>query len=159
MRLWSLHPKYLDSSGLGGLWREGLGAMSVIGTNKGYSKHPQLTRFTPKILFRYMSFIYEHSLHRQFNYNIECLHNKVMNNNIFEFNKNDIENIIKENSKIFVNDGQVIYEAHHLLSKLLYRNKPEKYINLLNDVCRGTIEIHPIFKIKEGYVEEWEKNK
>lgn len=46
MRLWSLHPKYLDSKGLVALWREGLLAMKVLeGKTRGYINHPQLLRF------------------------------------------------------------------------------------------------------------------
>ncbi|MFP3226243.1 MAG: pyrimidine dimer DNA glycosylase/endonuclease V [Sulfolobaceae archaeon] len=30
MRLWSIHPKYLDTQGLLGLWREGLLAQKVL---------------------------------------------------------------------------------------------------------------------------------
>ncbi len=30
MRLWSLHPKYLDAQGLVALWREGLLALKVL---------------------------------------------------------------------------------------------------------------------------------
>tara|TARA_R110002073_G_scaffold65940_12_gene164397 strand:+ start:408 stop:608 length:201 start_codon:yes stop_codon:yes gene_type:complete len=46
MRLWSLHPKYLDAKGLVALWREGLLAQNVLlGNTKGYKNHPQLMRF------------------------------------------------------------------------------------------------------------------
>ena len=46
MRLWTLHPKYLDPQGLVALWREGLLARAVIyGMTKGYRHHPQLQRF------------------------------------------------------------------------------------------------------------------
>ena len=46
MRLWSIHPKYLDSKGLVAVWREGLLARSVLdGKTKGYKNHPQLIRF------------------------------------------------------------------------------------------------------------------
>lgn len=46
MRLWTLHPKYLDARGLGALWREGLLAQKVLrGGTKGYRHHPQLARF------------------------------------------------------------------------------------------------------------------
>ena len=46
MRLWSLHPKYLDSKGLVALWREGLLARAVLkGETTGYKNHPQLDRF------------------------------------------------------------------------------------------------------------------
>lgn len=47
MRLWSLHPKYLDPQGLVALWREALLAKAVIrGETRGYTHHPQLQRFT-----------------------------------------------------------------------------------------------------------------
>ncbi len=46
MRLWSLHPKYLDARGLVALWREGLLAQAVLrGETRGYRHHPQLERF------------------------------------------------------------------------------------------------------------------
>src|SRR5690348_4205652 len=46
MRLWSLHPMYLDAKGLVALWREGLLAQAVLaGKTKGYKHHPQLKRF------------------------------------------------------------------------------------------------------------------
>ncbi|MBT8374261.1 MAG: pyrimidine dimer DNA glycosylase/endonuclease V, partial [Deltaproteobacteria bacterium] len=46
VRLWSLHPKYLDSQGLVAQWREGLLAKKVLeGKTVGYKNHPQLERF------------------------------------------------------------------------------------------------------------------
>jgi hypothetical protein len=46
MRLWTLHPKYLDAQGLVALWREGLLAQKVLrGRTRGYRHHPQLARF------------------------------------------------------------------------------------------------------------------
>jgi hypothetical protein len=46
MRLWSVHPGYLDTKGLLALWREGLLAKNVLeGKTKGYRNHPQLQRF------------------------------------------------------------------------------------------------------------------
>ncbi len=46
MRLWTLHPKYLDARGLCALWREGLLAQQVLREHtRGYRSHPQLTRF------------------------------------------------------------------------------------------------------------------
>ena len=43
MRLWTLHPKYLDAVGLVALWREALLAREVIrGNTRGYRFHPQL---------------------------------------------------------------------------------------------------------------------
>jgi hypothetical protein len=46
MRLWTVHPQYLDAQGLVALWREGLLAQKVIaGGTRAYTRHPQLTRF------------------------------------------------------------------------------------------------------------------
>ena len=46
MRLWSLHPRYLDRQGLTAAWREALLAQAVLaGRTKGYRSHPQLRRF------------------------------------------------------------------------------------------------------------------
>ncbi|HRB20132.1 MAG TPA: pyrimidine dimer DNA glycosylase/endonuclease V [Nitrosomonas sp.] len=46
MRIWSIHPKYLDSKGLVALWRETLLAQKVLcNQTKGYQNHPQLLRF------------------------------------------------------------------------------------------------------------------
>ena len=47
MRLWSIHPKYLDPAGLTACWREGLLAREVLcGRTSGYRNHPQLARLT-----------------------------------------------------------------------------------------------------------------
>lgn len=45
MRLWSVHPRYLDPSGLCGLWREALLAQRVVlGEGRAYRCHPQARR-------------------------------------------------------------------------------------------------------------------
>ena len=57
MRLWSLHPKYLDIKGLVACWREGLLARKVLlDQTKGYKNHPQLIRFNRSNLNRLESF-------------------------------------------------------------------------------------------------------
>jgi len=46
MRLWTVHPRFLDPKGLVAAWREGLLAQKVLaGATKGYRHHPQLARF------------------------------------------------------------------------------------------------------------------
>src|SRR5687768_13588574 len=46
MRLWTLHPRYLDPQGLVACWREALLAQKVLsGATRGYRNHPQLLRF------------------------------------------------------------------------------------------------------------------
>jgi hypothetical protein len=46
MRLWSLHPVYLDSQRRVTLWREALLARAVLrAPTRGYRRHTQLERF------------------------------------------------------------------------------------------------------------------
>ena len=50
MRLWSLHPRYLDRQGLTAAWREALLAQAVlVGRTRGYRHHPQLRRFQAQL--------------------------------------------------------------------------------------------------------------
>jgi hypothetical protein len=45
VRLWSIHPRYLDPPGLGGLWREALLAQRIVaGRTAAYRNHPQARR-------------------------------------------------------------------------------------------------------------------
>ncbi|MDP4189551.1 MAG: pyrimidine dimer DNA glycosylase/endonuclease V, partial [Bacteroidota bacterium] len=74
MRLWSIHPQYLDRQGLLALWREALLAKHVLeGKTKGYKKHPQLVRFktTEKPLDcinQYLSAVYEEAVKRGYDF-------------------------------------------------------------------------------------------
>ena len=143
MRLWSLHPKYLDKSGLLGLWREGLLAQKVLlGKTKGYKNHPQLIRFKKTkdpILYigTYLYYVYLEGERRRYN-----------------FNK---DKIIKYDLKLKmpVTIGQINFEFHHLLKKLKVRDM-KKYEEIRNE---KTIEPNPIFYIIDGDIEEWEKDK
>ena len=67
MRLWTLHPKYLDRQGLVAVWREGLLAQAVLHSNtKGYKNHPQLDRFRNiPIRSRLLHIIYKSFLKKQ----------------------------------------------------------------------------------------------
>jgi hypothetical protein len=143
MRLWSLHPKYLDKFGLLGLWREGLLAQKVLlGKTKGYKNHPQLIRFKKTkdpILYigTYLYYVYLEGKRRGYN-----------------FNK---DKIIKYDLKLKmpVTIGQINFEFHHLLKKLKVRDM-KKYEEIRNE---KTIEPNPIFYIIDGDIEEWEKDK
>jgi len=143
MRLWSLHPKYLDKFGLLGLWREGLLAQKVLlGKTKGYKNHPQLIRFKKTkdpILYigTYLYYVYLEGKRRGYN-----------------FNK---DKIIKYDLKLKmpVTIGQINFEFHHLLKKLKVRDM-KKYEKIKNEKI---IEPNPIFYIIDGDIEEWEKDK
>jgi hypothetical protein len=140
MRIWSVHPKYLDSKGLVALWRETLLAKHVLeGKTKGYKNHPQLLRFknsTSPIdnINHYLAIVYEESVARQ-----------------YSFNRDKINWKFKAGS-LTVTNGQINYEISHLLKKLKSRDRP-KFQEL-----RKTrfIEPHPLFKLVKGEIEDWE---
>jgi Pyrimidine dimer DNA glycosylase len=142
MRLWSLHPKYLDSKGLVALWREGLLALAVLeGKTKGYVHHPQLERFRGQkepveVMKAYLRHIYEESNRRG-----------------YHFNPKKIEGA-KRVVSLKVTEGQLRYELEHLKQKLKVRNR-ELYKNLTD---RTLPEVHPIFRKVDGEVEGWEKS-
>lgn len=77
MRLWSLHPSYLDAVGLVALWREGLLARKVLqGQTKGYIHHPQLFRFRETgnpihVLDFYLKTVHDESIHRGYNFDFK----------------------------------------------------------------------------------------
>ena len=113
MRIWSLHPQYLDAKGLVALWRETLLAKHVLeNKTKGYKNHPQLTRFKQLKnpvdgINYYLSFVLEEALR--------------MN---YHFNASKIASGYKS-TKLTVTKGQLNYEARHLLKKLNKRD-PKK---------------------------------
>ena len=74
MRLWSIHPKYLDTRGLVALWREGLLTKHVLeGKTKGYRNHPQLNRFKEQedpvhAIHYYLCKVYEEAANRNYQF-------------------------------------------------------------------------------------------
>lgn len=79
MRLWSLHPKYLDPKGLVALWREALLARAVLrGETRGYRHHPQLQRFqahaTPRMAINaYLMAVHAEATARGYNFDRSAL--------------------------------------------------------------------------------------
>lgn len=74
MRVWSIHPKYLDPRGLVALWRETLLARAVLkGETKGYRNHPQLLRFQQQAdpvgtVERYLQRVYVEAVERGYRF-------------------------------------------------------------------------------------------
>jgi len=140
MRIWSLHPKYLDAKGLVALWRETLLAKNVLeGKTIGYKNHPQLNRFKQtkspvEAINQYLSEIYLESVNRNYNFNKQKIN--------WNFKK----------SRLTVSTGQLSYEVNHLLIKLKTRDL-NKYKELKT---RSTFDIHPIFTLVNGDIEQWE---
>jgi len=145
MRLWSIHPKYLDAQGLVALWREGLLAKKVLeGKTRGYKNHPQLVRF--KISNNPVG---------QINIFLKEVYNESIKRG-YKFDKGKLDNSQGDLvQKIRVNRKQVEYEMYFLQSKLEKRNK-QKY-NENNGI--KDIEINKVFTLVEGEIEEWEKVK
>ena len=141
MRIWSIHPKYLDAKGLVALWRETLLAKHVLeGKTKGYTNHPQLMRFkcsdNPlECINNYLAIIHDEAISRQ-----------------YLFDKNKIAHEFKQQQCLTVTTGQIQYEVAHLLAKLELRD-PAKYRQLKK---LRSFDPHPLFTVVEGGVEPWE---
>jgi hypothetical protein len=144
MRLWSIHPCYLDARGLVALWREGLLAKKCIeGKTKGYMNHPQLERFKNYIepiraIDSYLYYVYLEGSKRKYRFDIR----KINTNSPL--------------SKIIpVSQGQLEFEFIHLCNKLKIRAP-----NMFENICKNfkdEIIPNPIFYVIPGEVEEWEK--
>jgi hypothetical protein len=141
MRLWSLHPRYLDPQGLVALWREGLLARAVIrGETRGYRHHPQLARFqahaTPRsAISAYLAGIYADATLRGYSFDASKV------------------GPVRAVPSISVADGQVAYEWQHLLRKLSQRNAGlyRQWRTLKAPEC------HPLFRPGPGGIEDWER--
>lgn len=111
MRIWSLHPKYLDTKGLLSLWRETLLAKKVLEDNtKGYKKHPQLNRF--KASKEQINAI---------NFYLKSVW-LVADKRNYNFDKSKFVELIHI-EKINVTTEQLNFEKNHLLRKLKLRDK------------------------------------
>jgi hypothetical protein len=117
MRLWSIHPKYLDTKGLVALWREALLARKVLeGKTKGYRHHPEALRFKYQknplpLINKYLSIVYKEGEKRGYKFNIKKLRPT------------------RTTSKIKVSKDQIVFEQKRLLNKLKKR-APESYAKL-----------------------------
>lgn len=69
----------------------------------------------------------------------------------YSFNKDKIDWNFNR-TILSVTTGQLTYEKTHLLNKLATRDA-KKYKELVNEV---KIELHPLFNLVEGSIEEWE---
>lgn len=141
MRLWSIHPRYLDTKGLLAVWREGLLALNVLqGNTKGYKNHSQLIRFkssTDPVLYvkTFLYHVWQEANNRKYNFDIS-----------------KIEGYNPNIKKLNVNNGQVNFERSHLLKKL-----KERDINKFKQFENEKFECHPLFNVINGNVESWEK--
>jgi hypothetical protein len=140
MRLWTLHPKYLDAQGLVALWREALLAQAVLGgRTTGYTCHPQLIRFRSSpspggSIAAYLEAVHAEAIRRGYSF--------------------DGTKIAPSSSgePIAVAQGQLAYEWEHLKGKLRVRAP----LWLAEQVFFAPPEPHPLFHIVPGPVATWE---
>jgi hypothetical protein len=142
LRLWSLHPRYLDSRGLVALWREALLARAVLaGKTQGYRHHPQLARFRQHpsptaAIGDYLFFLWVEAQKRGFN---------------FDRTKTDPWARAKP---LPVTSGQLIFEWNHLQNKLIQRRTFKIFVLRPEELP----EVHPLFYPVPGVREDWEKD-
>ena len=141
MRLWSLHPRYLDARGLVALWREGLLAQSVLkGETRGYRNHPQLARFQEQSspvssMAAYLKAVHVESVRRGYRF--------------------DAGKIAAGGScrRIEVLQGQMDFEWGHLMGKL-ERRAPDWHTR---QIAVTVPKPHPLFRVILGQIADWER--
>lgn len=141
MRLWTLHPRYLDPKGLVAAWREALLAQKVLaGGTTGYRHHPQLARFRAQpdplaAIATFLAGLRAEAQIRGYNFDGTKIPHR------------------RTRRRIPETRGQLQYEWEHLKAKLQVR-APLLFRQL------GLIEIpdpHPLFRIVPGGVRDWER--
>ncbi len=141
MRLWTLHPKYLDAAGLVALWREALLARAVLrGATCGYRQHPQLQRFqalaTPRATINaYLAAVLAEADARGYRFARDKL------------------GPVRGAVMIDCTHGQLLHEWSHLLRKLEVRS-PGAH-RRWREVTLP--DAHPLFRIIAGSIEAWER--
>ena len=141
MRIWSLHPGYLDRQGLVACWRESLLAQKVLaGKTVGYTRHPQLARF--RVLDdplagigAYLQGLADEAGLRGYRF--------------------DVSRIARPDRvlTLTVTRGQLDVEAAHLLAKLKKRS-PERVAGFPKP---ADLLPHPLFTVAPGPVADWER--
>ena len=141
MRLWTLHPRYLDAKGLTAAWREALLAQKVLsGSTTGYTHHPQLIRFRqhPQPLMAvgaYLAGLAAEADRRGYHFDTEKIQ--------------ETGNV----GQIEETDGQLLLEWAHLNEKL--RKRAPHLFQQVKDTRMP--EPHPLFRLVPGTIRDWER--
>jgi len=143
MRIWSLHPRYLDRQGLTACWRETLLAQAVLeGATRGYTRHPQLERFRAApdplgAIGDHLAGLAEEATARG-----------------YRFDRGKVHRRSEPPVRLDVTSDQLAFEWEHLLRKLSTRN-PE-LARQWAGVERP--DAHPLFAVVDGPVASWERS-
>ena len=144
MRLWSVHPKYLDTKGLLACWREALLAQKVLaGQTSGYRNHPQLERFRATddplaTIGRFLEHIAVEADERGYNFNRALILHPPGGTRA---------------TPIPVTTGQIAHEKAHLLGKLALRDSARQALL----AGENPPVLHPLFTVVPGEIESWER--
>ena len=139
MRLWTLHPQYLDAQGLVALWREALLAQKVLcGLTRGYRHHPQLARFRELAdpvagIASYLAGVHAEAERRGYRFDAGKIRPQ------------------RWPGQIEASTGQLDFEWRHLRAKLALRN-PDRLPTL-----PAAPLAHPLFRLVPGGIAPWEK--
>lgn len=143
MRIWSLHPEYLDRQGLVACWRETLLAQAVLaGRTRGYTSHPQLERFRAaaqplSVIGAYLSGVADEADVRG-----------------YRFDRTRIDHPEADDAgALTVTGGQVSLEWAHLTEKLRVRD-PERLARWAQVTMPKP---HPLFRVVDGPIADWER--
>lgn len=159
MRLWTIHPSFLDQKGLCGLWRETLVGLKALEKGPGapWYNHPQLARFKVypnglAMLAEYAEHVLDEGHKRGYNFNTALLEPYL---ELYEMNFDGC---------IMVTKGQFDYEVEHFIRKLASRDEMryQLYMEKMGprSLYQPKIEVfvpNPVFRIVDGPIEVWEK--
>jgi len=140
VRLWTLHPRYLDAKGIVALWREALLAQAVLrGRTRGYRHHPQLDRFrqSPSPLGAIAAYLRE-------------VHAEATRRG-YEFDGSKIARA-HATPRLPATRGQIDYEWGHLRRKLRERDPSRLARWRVMERPRA----HPLFRVGPGPRASWE---
>ena len=141
MRLWTIHPRYLDARGLVALWREALLARAVLRRQtRGYRFHPQLARFRAAsnpvtCVNAYLRAVYDEAVTRGYRFDRSKLGRGAAR------------------GRIAATTGQLAYEWAHLKRKL--KTRDGRRYRALATIRRPSA--HPLFVVRTGPVAVWER--
>jgi len=141
MRLWTLHPRYLDPQGLVAAWREALLAQAVLaGATRGYRHHPQLARFQAQrdpsaAIAAFLAGLAAEAGRRGYHFDRARIGRRRFRGQIPETR------------------GQLRQEWSHLNAKL--RKRAPELARRWRGLTRP--QPHPLFRIVPGPVRDWER--
>jgi hypothetical protein len=181
VRIWSVHPRYLDRQGLTAGWREGLLAQKVLtGTTKGYRNHPQLRRFRAAgdgaamadvadggsgahvapapgldpgrhVPGTTVEVVPDLGAGAAISTYLHAIVDEAMRRG-YRFDRALVLGKRHHDLRLDVTDAQLAYEWEHLRAKLAVRS-PDVF-QLWQDVT--VPDPHPLFRVVPGPVAEWE---